>query len=176
MKVLKWLLIVVLALAAILVVGGMLISPKFTVSRGVVVNAPPQKIFPLVADPREWKRWSVWNQRDPQMAITYSGAASGAGATWSWHSKSEGDGRMTFKEVEPDRKVAYELYFPDFKTTSTGTLSMAPEGSGTRVTWTIDGDFGSNPLLHWFALAADSMIGKDFDSGLANLKAIAEKS
>ena len=72
MKVLKWLLIVVLALAAILVVGGMLMSPRFTVSRGVVIDAPPEKIFPLLADPREWTRWTVWNQRDPAMAIAYT--------------------------------------------------------------------------------------------------------
>jgi hypothetical protein len=35
---------------------------------------------------------------------------------------------------------------------------------------------GSNPLFHWFALMSDRMVGKDFDEGLAHLKALAEKS
>ncbi len=39
----------------------------------------------------------------------------------------------------------------------------------------MNGDFGSNPLFRWFALVADSMTGADFDAGLANLKALAEK-
>lgn len=175
MKVLKWLLIGVLVLAAVLLAGGMLLSPKFTVTRSVVINAPPEKIYPLIASPRQWTQWTVWNQRDPAMQITYTGPESGAGAAWAWKSKSEGDGRMTFTTAEPNRKIDYELFFPDFDAPSTGTLVLAPEAGGTRVSWTMNGDFGNNPLFRWFALAADSMVGKDFDSGLANLKAIAEK-
>jgi uncharacterized protein YndB with AHSA1/START domain len=175
MKFLKWLLIVVLALAAVVLVGGMLLSPKFTVTRSVVINAPPEKIYPLIASPRQWTQWSVWNRRDPAMQITYSGPDSGAGAAWAWKSKTEGDGRMTFTTAEPNRKIDYELFFPDFETASTGTLSLAPESGSTRVNWTMNGDFGSNPLFRWFALAADRMVGKDFDAGLANLKTIAEK-
>ena len=34
---------------------------------------------------------------------------------------------------------------------------------------------GGNPLFHWMGLMADCMIGKDFEVGLANLKAMAEK-
>lgn len=176
MKVLKWLVISVLLLAAVLVLGGMLLSPKFTVSRSVSINAPAAKIYPMVADPRGWKAWSVWNRRDPLMQVTYSGAPSGTGAAWAWHSEKEGDGKMTFTAAEPNQRVAYDLYFPDFGTTSAGALTFAAEGSATRVTWTMNGDMGSNPLFHWIALFADGMVGKDFEAGLKNLKAEAEKS
>jgi uncharacterized protein YndB with AHSA1/START domain len=176
MKVLKWLGIVVLALAALLLIGGYLLSPKFTVTRGVTINAPAEKVYGLVADPRAWKQWSVWNQRDPQMQIEYSGPASGAGAKWTWKSKSQGDGAMTFTAAEPHQRVAFDLYFPDFGTTSKGELTFASAGNATQVTWTMHGDMGSNPLFHWFALGADSMVGKDFEAGLAGLKAVAEKS
>lgn len=175
MKILKWILIVVLALVAVLVIGGYLLSPKFTVTRTVAINAPADKVYALVANPRHWKQWSVWNQRDPQMQIDYSGPESGTGAKWTWHSKSEGDGAMTFTATEPARRVAYELYFPDFGTTSTGELSFVPDGNATKVTWVMNGDFGSNPIFRWMALGADSMVGKDFEAGLANLKAVAEK-
>ena len=175
MKVLKWLLVGVLALVALLVVGGLLISPKFSVSRSTLVQAPPDRVYPLVAAPRAWKTWSVWTRRDPQMQIDYRGPDSGAGASWAWKSEGEGDGRMTFTAVEPNRRVLYELFFPDFGTTSTGAFSFVPEAGGTRVTWTMDGDFGRNPLFRWFALFADKMVGKDFEGGLSNLKAVAEK-
>lgn len=175
MKIVKWLLAIILLLAAVLVLGGYLISPKFVVSRSVSVAAPPDKVYALVADPRRWKDWTVWNRRDPAMKIEYSGSPSGAGAGWSWESKTEGNGRMTFTAAEPGQRVAYDLYFPDFGTTSRGDLTLAAEGSGTRVTWTIDGDIGTNPLMRWFALGADALIGKDFAEGLAGLKTLAEK-
>jgi uncharacterized protein YndB with AHSA1/START domain len=171
----KWLAIVIVALAAVLAIGGYLISPKFSVTRSVVIAAPPDKVYALVADPRHWKEWTVWNRRDPGMKIAYSGPASGAGAAWAWHSASEGDGKMTFTAAEPGRLVAFDLHFPDFGTTSKGELRFAPEGAGTEVSWTMNGDFGSNPLFRWFALMADRMTGADFDAGLANLKALAEK-
>ena len=175
MKLVKWLLAVILVLAAVLVLGGYLVSPRFTVSRSTSIAAPPDKVFALVADTRRWKEWTVWNRRDPQMQIEYSGPASGPGAVWSWKSRSEGDGRMTLTAADAPGRVAYELFFPDFGTTSTGDLTFVADGAGTRVTWTIDGDMGTNPLMRWFALGADRLVGPDFAEGLAGLKALAEK-
>ncbi len=175
MKVVKWLLFAVLGLVVVLVAGGLVLSPKFTVSRSTLVAAPAEQLYALVANPRGWKAWSVWNRRDPAMQITYSGPESGAGAAWAWKSSTEGDGKMTFTAAEPGKRVAFDLYFPDFGTTSTGELTFAAEGSATRVTWTMNGDMGSNPLFRWMALFADGMVGKDFEAGLSNLKVVAEK-
>jgi uncharacterized protein YndB with AHSA1/START domain len=177
MKALRFLLIAVVALIAVLCVGGLLLSPKFTVTRSVQVNAPADKIYPLVADPRGWKAWSAWNQRDPAMAITYSGPASGAGAVWAWQSKSQGDGRMTFTAAEPGKRLGYDLYFPDFGTTSSGEFRFEPaSGGGTQVTWVMNGDMGGNPIYRWMGLFMNKMVGPDFDAGLAHLKAQAEKT
>ena len=175
MKTIKWVLGALVALVLLLAVGGMMLSPKFKVSRTVTVNAPPDKVYALVADPRRWKEWTVWNQRDPAMQITYSGPPSGSGAGWAWKSKTEGDGRMTFTTAEPGRRLGYELFFPDFGTTSTGELLLQAAGTGTQVSWTMNGDMGSNVVFRWMTLFADRMVGKDFDGGLANLKALAEK-
>jgi uncharacterized protein YndB with AHSA1/START domain len=175
LKLLKWVAISIVGLVAVLFIGGLALSPEFKAVRNTTVNAPAEKVYALIADPREWKRWAVWNQRDPAMAITYSGPPSGNGAVWEWKSKSEGDGKMTFSAAEPGKRVAYELYFPDFGTTSTGALELASEGSGTRVTWIMNGNMGSNPIYRWMALFMDRMIGPDFEAGLANLKAISEK-
>ncbi len=173
-RVIKWAAIVVVALIVLLFVGGLALSPEFRAQRSTVINAPADKVYALIADPREWKRWTVWNQRDPAMAISYSGPASGAGAGWEWKSKSEGDGKMTFTSAEPGRRLGYELYFPDFGTTSTGALTLAPQSGGTEVTWSMNGNMGDNPLFRWIALFGDRMVGPDFEAGLANLKRLAE--
>lgn len=175
MRWIKKLALIVLALAALLLGGGMLLSPKFSVTRSVQVQASPDKLYALVANPRHWKQWSVWNQRDPAMVIEYSGPESGSGAAWAWHSKTEGDGKMSFTAADPGQRVAYDLYFPDFGTTSKGEFLFVANGSGTTVSWVMNGDMGSNPLFHWMALFADKMVGKDFEAGLAGLKALAEK-
>ena len=175
MKILKWLLGIVVLLAAVLLIGGLMLSPKFKVERSVTVAAPPDKVYALIADPRRWNDWAVWNRRDPAMQITYSGPATGSGAVWAWKSKTEGDGRMSFTTAEPGKRLGYDLYFPEFGTTSQGELVMTPDGANTRVSWTMNGDMGKNPLFRWIALNADSMIGKDFEAGLAGLKTLAEK-
>lgn len=175
MKIVKGLLIAAVGLAALLFVGGMALSGEFRAVRSTTIDAPADKVYALIVDPREWKRWSVWNRRDPAMAIAYSGAPSGAGAVWEWKSKSEGDGRMTFTAAEPARRLAFELYFPDFGTSSTGVLELAAAGSATQVTWTMHGNMGRNPVYRWMALFMDKMVGPDFEAGLANLKALAEK-
>ena len=175
MKVLKWLFGGFAVLALLLVLGGLLLSGQFKVSRSIVVAAPADKVYALLQDPRRWKEWSVWNRRDPAMQITYFGAPAGAGAGWAWSSAKEGDGRMTFTAAEPSKRLAYDLFFPDFGTTSQGDLMLAPEGPGTRLSWTMTGSMGKNPVFRWIALFADGMVGKDFEAGLSNLKAVAEK-
>ncbi|MDH3461144.1 MAG: SRPBCC family protein, partial [Burkholderiaceae bacterium] len=139
-------------------------------------SAPTEKVYALVVDPRAWKQWSVWNQRDPAMTIEYSGAEAGVGAAWEWRSESQGNGKMTLTAAETNQRIGYDLYFPDFGTTSSGEMRFVPDAGATRVTWTMNGNMGSNPLYRWFALNADSMVGGDFEAGLANLKALAERN
>ena len=175
LKLLKWTVIVLVGLAILLFAGGYALSPEFKAVRSATVAAPADKVYALIADPREWKRWTVWNQRDPAMAITYSGPPSGTGAGWEWKSKTEGDGKMSFTAAEPGKRLAYDLYFPDFGTTSNGALELTADGQGTKITWIMNGNMGSNPLFRWFALFGDRLVGPDFEAGLANLKALAEK-
>ena len=88
MKAIKWLLAIVAVLAAVVVLGGMAISPTFKVTRSMVIDAPAETVYAHIADPRRWQAWSVWNRRDPTMQIEYFGAPSGAGAGWAWKSKT----------------------------------------------------------------------------------------
>jgi uncharacterized protein YndB with AHSA1/START domain len=162
------------ALAVLLLVIGLLLPSHFRVERMANINAPAEKVYALIADPREWKRWTVWNQRDPAMKIDYSGPASGVGARWAWQSKTEGNGEMEFTETLPNQRVGYKLSFPDLGMQSAGVVTIAPASAGVRVSWTNEGEMGANPINRWFGLFMDRMVGKDFDAGLANLKRLAE--
>jgi uncharacterized protein YndB with AHSA1/START domain len=175
MAFLKWLAGIVIGLAVLLFGGALLLPSGFTVVRSTEVAAPPEKVWALLQDPREWKRWAVWNRRDPGMAIRYSGPSAGAGAAWAWNSASEGEGRMSFTTAEPGRRLAYDLHFPEWDSTSTGDLSLEATAAGTRVRWTLHGNMGNSLIGRWFGLLGDHFVGPDFEAGLANLKAEAEK-
>jgi uncharacterized protein YndB with AHSA1/START domain len=174
MKVLIRAIVVLIALAVLLLAAGLLLPSQFKVQRSVEIGAPASKVYPLIAAPAAWSKWSVWNQRDPNMKLEYSGATSGAGARWSWQSVSEGNGAMEFIEAVPDQKVAYQLSFPDLGMQSRGLLTIDPAGNGVRVTWTNEGDMGANPVNRWFGLFMDRLVGPDFEAGLTNLKKLAE--
>lgn len=170
----KRLLLALVALLVVAAVGGWLLPRDYHVERHIQVAAPAEQVFALVAEPSQWKRWTVWNRRDPAMAISYFGPASGAGAGWAWRSPSQGDGRMTLTQVQPPARVAYDLYFPDWDDTTQGELRFEARDGGTRVSWTMDGRMGANPLMRWMGLLMDRLVGPDFADGLAQLKVIAE--
>lgn len=172
MKIVQVLVAVVGGLLAVLMVGALLLSPDYAVSRSILVNAPAQKIYPLIDSSKGWASWGVWYRKDPQMQVSESGAAQGAGAAWSWKSESQGNGSMKLTAVVPDQKVGYELAIEDFDP-SQGELSLSPEGNATRVTWTMQGRMSSYSG-RWFALFMDKLVGPDFEAGLANLKQLAE--
>ena len=173
---LKKILIVVFALVAMLLLVGFFLPRNITTVRTTEIAAAPERIYPLVAAPAEWKRWSAWNQRDPAMQIEYSGRPAGAGASWSWKSESEGNGSMTFTEAEEPKRVAYELRVEGWDDPSTGEIALEPAGTGTRVSWTMHADVGNGPVGRWFGVFMPGMVGKDFDAGLANLKRLTESA
>jgi len=176
MKWFKRILIGVIALLLLFAAVSLALPARFRVERSVAIAAPAEKVYPLIAAPAEWKRWSVWNQRDPQMQIEYGGPPAGVGARWSWRSESEGNGAMQFTEAVPGQRLTYRLSFPDLGMESIGQLRIEPQGNGVLVSWSNEGDMGASPVNRWFGLFMDRLVGPDFEAGLTNLKRLAEAS
>lgn len=170
----------ILAGLAAFVVGlvaiAFLLPRHYRVERTIVIQAPAAAIFPRVADMREWKAWTVWHERDPEIKNTYSPQQLVVGAWSEWDSKKEGRGKATVTALDAPHRAAYRLEFPDFGTVSTGTFHLVAEGAAaTRVVWSDEGDLGYNPLNRWFGLFLDGMVGPDFEAGLAKLKRTMER-
>ncbi len=162
------------ALIALVLLVGFALPNKVTVTRSASINAPPERIYALIATPRQWPQWSPWNSRDPNMAITFSGPESGNGAAWKWVSKSQGDGSMKMEGAKPPSAIGFELTIEGMGPPSHGQFDLAPSGAATNVTWTMTSTLGMGPIGGWFALYMPTMLNKDFDSGLASLKKLAE--
>jgi hypothetical protein len=177
MKILKITAIVLLSLVVLLVLIGFLLPKQVSVSRSVSVNASKLVIYPLVAAPTNWQQWSVWNKRDPNMSMTYSGSGAGTGAKWSWQSKTEGNGDMEIINTEGINAITYRLKFADWGMVSTGNFAFEPTNDVvTNVVWSMKADLGNNLLMRYMGLFMDRIVGKDFEASLAQLKINAEKS
>lgn len=102
--------LVVVAIAVVLILAAMK-PDSFQVQRSIAINAPPERIQPLIADFRAWGAWSPWEKKDPAMKRSFSGADSGVGARYAWDGdKNVGRGSMEIVEAAPS-KVALKLDF-----------------------------------------------------------------
>ena len=147
------------------------------VRRVANIKAPPEKIFPLIDDFHRWSAWSPYEKVDPAMKKAYSGAANGKGAVYEWEGNSNvGQGRMEITDASHPSHVAIKLDFvKPMEGHDVAEFALVPQGDSTQVTWTMDGPTPYVGKLIGVFVNMDTMIGNDFETGLANLKAIAEK-
>jgi uncharacterized protein YndB with AHSA1/START domain len=173
----KTIAIIVVALIAALLLFAATKPDTFRVERSASIKAPPEKVFALLNDFQRWDAWSPWEKKDPAMKRTFSVVTSGKGAQYAWEGNREvGQGRMEIAESVPPSKVAIKLDFAKpFEAHNLVEFTLEPKGDVTNITWAMQGD---TPyfvkIIHVF-LNMDSIVGKDFETGLANLKTVAEK-
>ena len=168
--------LIAVAAAAILVAAATR-PDTFTVKRSIVVNAPPDWVFPLINHFQRWRDWSPWERKDPDMKRAFGPHASGKGAVYSWSGNQDvGQGKMEIVEAKSPSLVRLKLeFFKPFKAQNEVDFVLEQRGGGTEVTWTMRGQLTlAQKVAHLF-MDMDALVGKDFEQGLANLKARAEK-
>lgn len=169
--------VLVVAVAAVLLYAATK-PDSFSVQRALNIKAPPDKIFALINDLHGWGAWSPYEKKDPAMKRTFSGAASGKGAVYEWDgNKNVGKGRMEIIDASPHSKVVIKLDFiSPFEGHNTAEFTMDPKGDDTNVTWAMYGPAPFISKVMQVFINLDTMIGKDFEDGLANLKKLAEQA
>lgn len=170
-------LVLAAALAALLVWVGMK-PATYRVERSAVINAAPADVFGHVYDLAKWEAWSPWAKLDPNSKVTFEGPTSGPGAIMRWAGNEKvGRGAMAITEAKPPEAVTIRLDFVEpMEGTSTVGFQFRPQGQTTEVIWSMNGDQGFVERLICTVMGVDveAMIGKDYERGLANLKAVAE--
>ena len=148
----------------------------YTVERSTTIQAAPQRVYDQIADFRKWTAWSPWEDVDPQLQRTYSGAASGTGAVYAWKgNRKAGQGTMKVAQATAPTRVQIDLTFEKpWKARNDMAVTIEPQGSGSRVTWSMTGSQTLAVRAMGLVTSMDTLIGKDFEKGLARLKAIAE--
>jgi hypothetical protein len=172
----KKVLVVLLLIIAGTAVAVALQPDEFKVTRWTKVNAPPAAAFDQVNDFHKWTAWSPWAKLDPAMKQTFSGPESGVGAKQAWVGNSDvGEGSATITESKPNETIHIKLEFvKPFAGTNDVEFTFVPEGNLTVVTWSMWGK--SNFMCKAMNLVGfmDSMVGGQFEEGLAGIKKQAE--
>jgi len=168
-------LVLVAVIAAVLIYAAMQ-SDDFRIQRALNMKAPPEKIFALLNDFRNWRGWSPWEKLDPALQRKFSGAEAGKGSVYEWEgNKKVGQGRMEITESSPPSRMLIKLDFiKPFEGHNLTEFTFVPRAGGTDVTWSMTGPRPFMMKVMCMFVNMDRMIGKDFEAGLANLKALAE--
>ena len=163
-------------LAFVVIVNG---RPDTThVERSIHVDASPADVFVFGNDLERALEWSPWMGLDPDQEVAFSDRTTGVGAWYTWEGDDKvGKGRQEIVESVADERVVTELQFIEpFESEATATLSLVPEGEGTRVTWAFDSQNGFGAKAMSMFVDMDEMLGPDFQRGLEALKPLAEQA
>ncbi|MFD2288511.1 polyketide cyclase [Pedobacter petrophilus] len=176
MKFLKTLTVIIVILAIIFVVGSFFLPKSYTVNRTTLINAPDTIIYQNIANFNAFYQWNPWAKMEPSAKVKFSGTPMSPNHLYEWKGKETGSGYMKILTLTPNRQVNMELKFIEpFESVADTRFDIAPEGNGNKVTWTMSGKY--NMFTKWMCVfkSMDSMVGKDFESGLKSLKDKSEK-
>jgi len=174
--------LIYVAVALILVLAGLLAyaatkPDTFHVQRSTGINAPAERIFPLIANLKSMNMWNPFLEPDPAIKISYSGPDSGKGAVHTWSGNSKvGEGRIEITDAAPSSRVTMQLdMLKPMKARNAVEFTLQPNGNTTAVTWAMSGGQPFIGKLMTVFIDCDKMVGRQFEKGLGQLKAIAER-
>ena len=174
---LKKILIASATLVGLLLAIGLVLPSTFRGERSMTVQAPPEAVYPSVANLERWREWGPWRaEKYPGSQWTFGGPQEGVGAVHSWSGGSVGNGTLSLTQADPKTGVAYDMSVEHGRYLVHGRISFAPEGQGTRVTWVDEGGVGGNPLARYLVPLIRSRLGGYLEAGLAGLAKRVESS
>jgi hypothetical protein len=148
----------------------------YEVVRGTTIAAARERVHGLIHDFHAWREWSPWEDVDPNLKRDYSGAESGVGAKYAWEgNRKAGTGNMEIVSSTPERIEVRLQFEQPWKATNQVFFELAPSGEeATDVTWRMRGTTKGFMALFSKVVSMDRLVGKDFEKGLARMKAAAE--
>jgi uncharacterized protein YndB with AHSA1/START domain len=169
--------IIVVGALGVVLYATMTQPDTFRVERAMTINAPAEKIFAIVTDLRRGAEWSPYEKKDLAMKKTFSGPATGPGSQLAWDGNSDvGAGTLTIADAKAPSRVVLKLDMTrPMEGHNTIEYDLAPESGGTKMTWSMHGPMNIVSKVMCTFMSLDKMVGKDFEQGLQNLKAIAER-
>jgi hypothetical protein len=149
---------------------------SFKVARALSIRSRPDRLFPLINDLRSFNMWNPYARKDPAAKAGYLGPAGGKGAIFTFDGRKAGSGQIEIVDAKAPEQVTMRLTMvKPLRADNTVNFTLEPRGDATTVTWTMHGRSPFLGKVIGLFIDCDKMVGKDFEGGLVNLRAIAEK-
>lgn len=164
----------VVAVAAVVVIA----PTDFALEREIVINKPRSEVFAYAKLIKNQNDWGPWAKRDPAMKQEFTGTDGTVGFTSKWVGNTEvGTGEQVIKRVVENERVDTELKFMEPMESKADAYLVTEEAGAdkTKVKWGFKTSMPRPMNVFTLVMDMDAMIGKDYEDGLANMKAILEK-
>ena len=172
----KLTLISIVGIIGLLLFVALLVKKQYTIEREITINKPKNEVFSYLKQLKNQEKYSKWVMADPEMKKEYRGTDGTVGFVYAWNGNQQaGQGEQEIKQITEGERLDLEIRFirPFAGVAQTPFITEAITENQTKVKW---GMTGGNPypfnIMHLFM---DSLLGKDLETSLANLKGILEK-
>lgn len=174
-KFLKITFIILVSILAILTIAMLVIGKDYHYEKSIVINAPVEKVYEQSSSSKRFNEWNPWMAMDPNLKLTYSGNQGQIDDEYCWEGNDKvGKGCHQITGLVPNKKVMTKMMFKiPFESDATSDITFAPEGNGTKVTWSMDCDF--DYPMNLMKMMMDGEMDKSYGKGLEKLKEISEK-
>ncbi len=174
MKALKIIGTVLVGLITLVLVLGLVAPKTVSTEQSIVINAPPNIVFPYLQYHAQQQTWSPWNELDPDMKHEIIGTDGTVGAIYKWAGNKEvGVGEQEITKIVPNELVETHLRFKG-QGEADAYLALTEVAGGSKVAWgfSTTTPFPMNAMNLFFDIAG--MVGKDYQKGLNKLKTMIE--
>jgi len=161
------------AVVAALALIALFLPSQTNVERVITIDASRATVFALLNDFHQVNKWSNFLEDDPNARMDYYGPRRGVGATFAWDGNIIGRGNQTISESIPFERVVMTLEFDD-RGLATSVFDLSETDEGTILALTFNMDIGFDLVARYIGLIVGSVVGENYDEGLASLKSMAE--
>jgi len=142
MKIIKYLFFLLLLVA----IGGAVylttINGEYQVEQSRIIDAPDELLFNIADEYRTWEKWGPWMDEADDFIMDYPSITKGEGASYSWKSETQGDGKMKTEKVVPfssiDQKITLVIPMGESQSDVYWKFEKI-ENKKTKVTWGMKG-------------------------------------
>ncbi len=162
----------------LLVILAILAPKNYHVHRSIIINKPLADVFEYLKFIKNQDEWSPWMKKDPEMIRHFQGTDGKIGFVARWEgNKQVGVGEQEIKKITKNSSIETELRFlKPFKSESDAYINVEEtKDKHTKVTWGFSGENKFPMSIFMIFMSMDKSVGKDFEEGMTNLKAVLEK-
>lgn len=140
------------------------------VERAAIIEATPDAIYPLLTSSAGFQTFNPYKDADPDLEIIFQGPAEGVGSGFAFSGR-DGQGTQIITDMQNNASVTMQIDLGSMGQ-PVQTFTLEPINNGTRVVWSVESQFGMNPIGRVFGLFLDGMLGETYERGLENLSRI----